>query len=43
MDYRQIQHLWNRAGWGGTPSQIAYRVGRSREELVNELISNSKK
>lgn len=43
MDYRQIQHLWNRAGWGGTPSQIAYRVGRSREELVNELISNSNK
>ena len=42
LSYLHVHHLWLRAGFGGTPSQIQSRMQLSREALVEELMENSR-
>ena len=42
MQFKDIQHLYLRGGFGATPSQIAYRTGKERTDLVEELFAASR-
>lgn len=42
MNYQDVQHLFLRAGFGATPAQITYATRKTREELVEELFSDSR-
>jgi hypothetical protein len=42
MNQKDVQHLFLRAGFGATPSQVAFAAKKTREELVEEMFSDSR-
>ncbi len=43
MEQRHLQHLFWRAGFGATPQQLIELADKSREEVVNDLIYQSRR
>ena len=42
MTYREIQHLYWRAGFGLKPKELQYLASYSKEAIVNDLFKKSK-
>jgi len=43
MKSKEIQHLYNRIGFGITPKQIKSLGSKSKKEIIDALFSESKK
>lgn len=42
MTYKEVQHLYWRAGFGLKPKELQYLASFSKEALVNDLFQKSK-